>query len=236
VTVSRILATCGGWADASWGDVRFGPLLRHALDLTGVEGRPRVLFINTAGGDQRVDEGRELAAAMAAGVDATHLRLFGRTALDLAEVVDAADLVWVGGGSVANLLPVWRTHGLDAVLRRAWEGGTLLAGTSAGALCWHEGGPTSGFGEIRTITDGLGFIPGPLGVHYDSQPERRPVLHAAISSGVLAGGFGLDEGTGVLYEGTRAVDFVTELPGGAVHRVDVAGGGVVEEALPTRLL
>lgn len=236
MTVPRILATCGGWADASWGDVRFGPLLRFALDLTGVEGRPRVVFVNTAGGDQRVDEGRELAAAMAAGVDAVHLRLFGRTALDLDEVVGTADLVWAGGGSVANLLPVWRTHGLDVALRRAWERGTLLAGTSAGALCWHEGGPTSGFGEIRTVTNGLGFIPGSIGVHYDSQPERRPALHAAVASGALPGGFGLDEGTGVLYEGTRAVDVVTELPGGAVHRVDRSGDGVVEEALPTRVL
>jgi hypothetical protein len=73
-------------------------------------------------------------------------------------------------------------------------------------------------------------------VHYDSQPERRPALHAAVASGALPGGFGLDEGTGVLYEGTRAVDVVTELPGGAVHRVDRFGDGVVEEALPTRVL
>lgn len=236
MTTPRLLATCGGWADASWGDLAFGPLLRHALDLTGVEGRPRIVFLGTAGGDQRIDEGRELAAAMAAGVDAVHLRLFGRTALDLAEVVHSADLVWTGGGSVVNLLAVWRAHGLDAVLRAAWESGILLAGTSAGALCWHEGGPTSGFGEVRTIRDGLGFIPGSLGVHYDSQTERRTALHAAVGSGALPGGFGLDEGTGVLYEGSRAVDFVTELPGGAVHRVDRAGDGVVEEAVPTRAL
>ncbi len=236
MTVPRILATCGGWADASWGDVSFGPLLRFALDLTGVEGRPRIVFVNTAGGDQRGDEGRELAAAMAAGVDAVHLRLFGRTALDLDEVLGAADLVWAGGGSVANLLSVWRTHGLDIALRRAWERGTLLAGTSAGALCWHEGGPTSGFGEVRTITNGLGFVPGSLGVHFDSQAPRRPALRAAVASGALPGGFGLDEGTGVLYEGSRAVDVVTERPGGVVHRIDRDGDGVVEEALPTRAL
>ncbi|SDO41322.1 Peptidase E [Microbacterium sp. ru370.1] len=236
MSVPRILATCGGWADAPGADVAFGPLLRFALELTGAEGRPRIVFVGTAGGDQRIDEGRELAAAMAAGVDAVHLRLFGRTAVDLDEVLGDADLVWVGGGSVVNLLPVWRAHGLDAALRRAGEGGTLLAGTSAGALCWHEGGPTSGFGEIRTITDGLGFIPGSLGVHYDSQPGRRPALHRAIATGTLPGGFGLDEGAAVLYEGTRAVDVVSELPTGRVHRVDRHGDGVVEEALPTRLL
>lgn len=227
----RILATCGGWADSSWGDVEFGPLMRFALDLTGVQGRPRVVFVNTAGGDQRTDEGRELAAAMAAGVDAVHLRLFGRTAIDLAEIVESADLVWAGGGSVVNLLAVWRAHGLDEVMRQAWQAGTLLAGTSAGALCWHEGGPTSGFGEVRTVEDGLSFIPGSLGVHYDSQPERRPALQRAVDAGRLPGGFGLDEGTAVLYEGDRAVDFVTERPGGRVHRVDA---GVAEQPLPTR--
>ena len=57
-----------------------------------------------------------------------------------------------------------------------------------------------------------------------------------VASGALPGGFGLDEGTGVLYEGTRAVDFVTELPGGQVHRVDGFGDRAVEEAVATRLL
>ncbi len=96
----------------------------------------------------------------------------------------------------------------------------LLAGTSAGALCWHEGGPTSGFGEVRTVHDGLGFIPGSLGVHYDSQAERRPALRRAVDAGTLPGGFGLNEGTAVLYEGDRAVDFVTERAGSVVYRVD----------------
>lgn len=233
MSTPRILATCGGWAEASWGDVAFGPLLHHALDLTGVEGRPRVVFVNTAGGDQRIDEGRELAAAMAAGVDAVHLRLYGRTVIDFREVLQSADLVWTGGGSVVNLLALWRAHGLDTALRDAWRSGVLLAGTSAGALCWHEGGPTSGFGEVRTVHDGLGFIPGSLGVHYDSQAERRPALRRAVDAGTLPGGFGLNEGTAVLYEGDRAVDFVTERAGSVVYRVDAH---LPDEPMPTRAL
>lgn len=233
----RILATCGGWTPARWGDVEFSPLQRYALDLTGVTGRRiRMAFVNTASGDQRLDEGRELAAANAVGVDAVHLRLFGRNQPDLHETVMGSDLVWVGGGSAANLLAVWRVHGLDAVMREAWEAGVLLAGTSAGALCWHVGGPTTTFGETTVVDDGLGLVPYSLGVHYDSQPERRPALQGAIAEGRLPDGFGLDEGTGVLYEDAVPVEFVTEITGNAVHRVVRARGGVAEERLESRRL
>ena len=233
----RILATCGGWTPARWGDVELSPLQRYALDLTGVTGRRvRVAFVNTASGDQRIDEGRELAAAAAAGVDAVHVRLFGRNQPDLRETVLASDLVWVGGGSVANLLAVWRVHGLDRVLREAWEAGILLAGTSAGALCWHVGGPTSTFGDVEVIDDALAFVPYSVGVHYDSQPERRPALQAAIAAGRLPTGFGLDEGTGIVYSGGDPVEFVTEIAGNAVHRVERTTAGVTEHRLETRTL
>lgn len=233
----RILATCGGWTPAQWGDVEFSPLQRYALELTGVTGRRiRVAFINTASGDQRVDEGRELAAAAQTGVDAVHVRLFGRNQPDLRETILGSDLVWVGGGSVANLLAVWRVHGLDRVLREAWDAGILLAGTSAGALCWHVGGPTSTFGEVSVIDDGLGLVPYSLGVHYDSQPERRPALQHAIATGALPHGFGLDEGTAVLYVDGEPVEHLTEVAGNAVHRVIRSSAGVDEERLVTRVL
>jgi peptidase E len=233
----RILATCGGWSPARWGDVEFSPLQRYALELTGVTGRRiRVAFVNTASGDQRVDEGRELAAAAQRSVDAVHVRLFGRNQPDLREAVLTSDLVWVGGGSVANLLAVWRVHGLDRVMREAWEAGVLLAGTSAGALCWHVGGPTSTFGEVSVIDDALALVPHSLGVHYDSQPERRPSLHRAVADRRLPAGFGLDEGTGILYSGTEAIEFVTELPGTAVHHVERGAAGIVEHRLETRSL
>ena len=233
----RILATCGGWMPAKWGDVEFSPLQRYALELAGVTGRrPRVTFINTASGDQRADESRELAAAAAAGVDAVHVRLFGRNQPDLREVVFGSDVVWVGGGSVANLLAVWRVHGLDLVLRDAWDSGVLLAGTSAGALCWHVGGPTSTFGDLAVVDDALGFVPYSMGVHDDSQPGRRPAFERAIATGVLPDGFALEEGTAVLYEDENPVDFVSETEDATVHRVERSGTGTVSQRVKTRLL
>ncbi|MEW1834898.1 peptidase E [Microbacterium sp. NPDC079995] len=236
-TLGTIVATCGGWSPAAWGDVELSPVQRYAIDLAGVAGRrPRVAFVNTASGDQRGDEGRELAAAAAAGVDAVHVRLFGRNQPDLDEVIGGCDVVWVGGGSVTNLLAVWHAHGLDRVLRGAWQRGVVLAGTSAGAICWHVGGPTTSTGGLTVETSGLGLIPGSVGVHYDSQPGRRPALHAAVAGGVLPDGFGLDEGAAVVYRGTEPVEYLSENPAGAVYRVRRSRERATEERLPTRLL
>lgn len=237
MTTRTILAACTGWTTDAGGRRHLSPVQRHAFALTGVSGRAlRVVYLNTAGGDQREDEEPEAAAAREAGGTATHVRLFGRTVADLADTILGSDLVWVGGGSVVNLLAVWRAHGLDDLLRQAWEAGVVLAGTSAGALCWHSGGPTSAFGDPEIQRDGLGLLPGSLGVHYDSQPERRPLLHDAVARGVVGDGFGLDEGTAVHYVGTDAVEFLTESDGATVHRVTRTATGIRETAMASRLL
>ena len=217
-----ILATCGGLNPGTWTDAVYGPLLDHAIELAGVTGRaPRVAHVNTAGGDQRFVEGQELEAARLRGVEASHLRFFPRRNVDdLDEYVQAQDVIWVSGGSVVNLLAVWRAHGLDQVLRRAWRAGVVLAGGSAGAICWHSGGVTTSFGPTATATaDGLGLLPNSLAVHYDSDASRRPAYDRAISSGLLAPGFALDEGTGIVYSGTEPTDYVTESPGRRIYAV-----------------
>ncbi len=220
-----ILATCGGLVAGDWTDSLYGPLLHHAIELAQVAGRaPRVTHINTAGGDQRHVEGAELEAARAAGVDASHVRFFPHPNTDLRAHVLSQDVVWVSGGSLLNLLAVWRAHGLDQILTEAWQRGVVLAGGSAGGLCWHEGGTTASRGpEISALADGLGLVPGSLAVHYDSDPRRRPAHQAAVASGELPEGYALEEGTGLVYRGTTLVDVVSEREGAAVWRVSRSG-------------
>lgn len=218
-----IVATCGGLNQGTWTDAVYGPLVRHAVSLARVTGRrPRVTHVNTAGGDQRQIEGTELEAARLAGVDATHLRLFPHPNVeDVRAHLLAQDVVWVSGGSLVNLLAVWRAHRLDAVFREAWEAGVVLAGGSAGALCWHSGGTTASFGpQIDPVADGLRLLPESLGVHYDSDPNRRIAHRAAVADGTLPDGYALDEGVGLVYEGTEVVDIVAERPGQFAWRVE----------------
>jgi peptidase E len=98
--------------------------------------------------------------------------------LPLREIVPSQDIVYVGGGSMRNLLAIWRVHGLDLLLREAWERGIVLAGLSAGAMCWFQGAVTTSFGA-PVATTGLGWLPGSFSVHADGEPDRRPILPAS---------------------------------------------------------
>jgi peptidase E len=232
-----ILATCGGLVAGEWTDAAYGPLLFEAIRLARVPAgrRPRVLHVNTAGGDQRFVEGQEIEAARAAGVDASHLRFFPRrNAPSLPDAVFGADVVWVSGGSLVALLAVWRAHGLDRVLGEAWRAGVVLAGGSAGGICWHSGGVTQSFGpEPVAVADGLGFLPGSLGVHTDSDPRRLPAYRGAIETGVLADGIALDEGVGLIYRDRELVEAVAERPDGRAIRVSA---NAPDQAIPVRNL
>jgi peptidase E len=236
---ATILATCGGWRPSERASIELSPLQEFAVELAGVTGRAtRIGFIGTAGGDQRHGESDQLIAARLSGHDARHIRLFDRRDEDLRAALADLDVVWVDGGSVVNLLAIWRAHALDAALREAGDAGVVLAGSSAGALCWHRGGPTSSFGPSLTVeTDALGFVDASLAVHYDSQPRRRPLMHEAVATGLLPDGYGVDEGAAVLYRGGQFIEAVSETPGAQVFAIRRAGAdAALEEPLPTRLL
>ena len=238
-----ILATSGGVAANAEGRRRFdlGALVHHAIELSGVQGRaPRVLFLGTASGDPRHLAAEIDEASRAVGVASEHLHLFPMpNHPDPEALVLDHDVVWVWGGSVANLLAVWRVHGLDDVLRRAWAAGVVLAGVSAGSICWHAGGTTDSFGpELRAVTDGLGLLPWGNGVHYDSEARRRPLVHRLVADGVLPRTYCTDDGVGLVYRGTELVEAVTERPGAGAYVVerDATTGEAVETRLPTRRL
>ena len=205
----------------------FAPLIRHAVELSGVQGRPpRICHIGTAGGDQQWFNALFTEAGEAAGMIATNLNLFPMpTVADPAALLLDQDVVWVGGGSVANLLAVWRLHGLDKVLREVWQAGVVLAGVSAGSVCWHVGGTTDSFGpDLRPVFNGLAFVPFSAAVHYDSEAQRRPLFQRLIGSGELPDGYATDDGVGILYRGTEFVEAVSEVRGKGAYYVAREGG------------
>lgn len=235
---TRILATSGGFLPTDrWGVMRPGGLVQEALRLTGVQ-RPRVCLVMTAAGDDASYLARSYAALASASCDVEHLALFPQPNAPVEEALGRADLVWVGGGSVANLLALWRLHGVDDAMRAAGERGAVLAGVSAGSICWHVGGPTDSFGPtLQPVTDGLGLLPYGNGVHYDSEEQRRPLLHALVRDGVLPTSFATDDGIGVLYEDGEPVAVLADRDvdagtGPAAYRVELVGGEVVETRLP----
>ncbi|WP_329456719.1 peptidase E [Streptomyces sp. NBC_01497] len=234
-----ILATSGGIRPGRRTMISFDALVHHAVELSGVHGRrPRIMYIGTAIGDAEHFAARAAEAAREADFDLTPLHLFPMPNLDDVEgTVLEQDVVWVMGGSVANLLAVWRAHGLDAILRRAWQAGVVLTGVSAGSICWYEGGTTDSFGpELRPVTNGLGFLPYGNGVHYDSDPGRRRLVHELVADGTLPTTHCTDDGVGLVYHGTTLTEAVAETPNALAYHVVLDGEEAVETALPPRLL
>jgi peptidase E len=234
-----ILATSGGLRRGSRTTFEFASLIYHAVELSGVAGRaPRMCHIGTAGGDQQWFNALFSEAGQAAGITVTHLNLFPMpSAADPVALLLDQDVVWVGGGSVANLLAVWRLHGLGEVLREVWQAGVVLAGVSAGSVCWHVGGTTDSFGpDLRPVTDGLGFVPYSAGVHYDSEPQRRPLFQQLIGSGVLPAGYATDDGVGIVYREAGFVEAVSEVRGKGAYRVVQEGNRAAEERIEPRVL
>lgn len=233
----RILATSGGFVrqPGLWDVLRPGRIMLEALRLSGVE-RPRVLLVMTATGDNDHYLSMMYSALSNAHCDVDHLALFTQPNRRPAQAVGAADVVWVGGGSVANLLALWRLHGVDEAMSDAWERGAVLGGVSAGSICWHVGGTTDSFGaELQPVVNGLALLPYGNGVHYDSEEQRRPLLHSLVRDGVLPMSFATDDGVGILYEGTEPVEVISDRDdesSSAAYLVELSGGEVVESALP----
>lgn len=216
--------------------------LRPYLDfLAGLSGRPRprIAVLATAAGDDPAAVERMRTRLAEAGHAVTHLSLFPMpNVADPADYLLSQDVIFVGGGSVANLAAVWRVHGLDDVMRRAWAAGVVLTGVSAGAICWFESGTTDSFGpELRPFTAGLGLLPGSYCPHYDSEPRRRPLFGSLIGSGALPAGIACDDGAGAHYVDGELADVVSGRPGAAGYRVEPDGAGGARHApLPRRLL
>ncbi|MCX6431598.1 MAG: peptidase E [Actinobacteria bacterium] len=234
----HILASSGGFVSTGlWGVMKPGGIMLRALELSGAT-RPRVLLVLTASGDDHHYLSTMYSALADTGCDVDHLALFTQPNRPPKDALAKADVVWVGGGSVANLLALWRLHGVDEAMSDAWERGAVLGGVSAGSICWHVGGPTDSFGvDLQVVDNGLALLPYGNGVHYDSEEQRRPLLHRLVADGSLPLSYATDDRVGILYEGTEPIEIVCDLDtpdletGPAAYRVETIGGTVIESRL-----
>ncbi|MFY1634177.1 Type 1 glutamine amidotransferase-like domain-containing protein [Solwaraspora sp. WMMB335] len=214
-------------------------LLDHAISLTGVP-IANVCLIPTATGDSRqlIDS---FHAAFRGATDAvsTHLQLFTQPNVDdVRTFLRSQHLIWVSGGSLVNLLAVWRAHRLDEILRECWEAGVVLGGGSAGSLCWHVGGVTDSFSDwLDPVTDALALLPFSNGVHHDlaEQPRRDRYLEC-VAGGALPAGYATDDGVGLHYLDTELAEAVSCLPDAAAYLIEPGGraGTAVERPIPAR--
>jgi dipeptidase E len=198
-----------------------------------------VCFVGTASGDSDRYVAGFYRAFAPLDCRPADLQLFARTVVDLEAFVLAQDVIYVGGGNTASLLAVWRVHGLDRILRRAWAEGVVLCGLSAGMNCWFTECVTDSFGPERMVAlhDGLGLLDGSACPHYDGEDQRRPAFTRLVAAGELADGWAADDGAALVFAGRELEEVVSSRPHASAFRVErTAGGGVSERRLPVRQL
>lgn len=209
------------------------------LSLTGTD-RPKVCFIPTASGDADHYVVRFYREFAARGADVSHISLFrrdrgaGAVEGDIAQHLLEQDLIYVGGGSVVSLLGAWVAHGMDRMIEDAWRAGVVLAGLSAGSLCWFDEAVTAFHGPPQRLR-GLGLLPVSNCVHYDGEPERRVEYHGYMEQGMCAG-YGVDDGAALHFVGTELAGVVASKPKAKAYHVTYDAGKVVETPLAPRFL
>ena len=212
--------------------------VKYAMELTG-RPRPNMCVLNTAVGDDPSAYLRFYDRLSQTPARVRHLALFPMpNVADPEDLLLSQDAIFVGGGSVANMLAVWRVHGLDEILRKAWQAGIVLAGSSAGGICWFEGGTTDSFGtKLRPFTDGLALLPGSFCPHYNSEAERRPLYQRLVADGSLPSGIACDDGAAAHFTDETPAEMVSDRPeagayqvtrGGASPDAGTGGGTVVD--------
>jgi dipeptidase E len=213
VTAQRHIVGLGGGGET---DEQTALLWDYVVGVTGKE-RPRILFVPTASADD-AEYTVYFYERFAQRAEASHLNVFPWPPQNLRELVLSQDAINVSGGNTANMLAIWKVHGIDELLREAWEKGVVLFGASAGMICWFEAGVTDSFGPQLDGMDCLGFLPGSACPHYDGEERRRPRYRELVDSGFLEG-IAAEDGVALHYVDTELAEIVTCRPGKTAFRV-----------------
>jgi dipeptidase E len=206
---------------------------RFLAGLTGKE-RPRLLYIGTASAEHP-DYTLRFYDRFLPAAEVSRLEFFPWPPDDLRSTVLGQDLIFVDGGNTANMLAIWRLHGVDELLREALEAGIVLTGSSAGGICWFEHGVTDSFGPQLGPMDCLGFLGGSFCPHWDDEENRRPVYHRLLKDG-WPSGYAADAGVGLHFVNGDLREAVSCEEGSAAYRLELRGDEVVEETISARAL
>jgi dipeptidase E len=196
---------------------------------------PKICFIPTASGDAENYITRFYDFFKKHECQPSHLSLFRPPTRDLESFILEKDIIYVGGGNTKNLMVLWKEWGLDTILKKAWEQGVLLAGISAGSICWFEEGVTDSYGDQLETLQCLGFLKGSNCPHYDGEKDRRPSYQAFVDSEKISPGLAADDGVAIHFIDQEIRNIVSSRPDAKAYRVHY-DNGVKEVELETTFL
>ena len=228
--MKQIVAFGGGGFSMESGN----PLLDdYVMGLTGSP-EPKVCFLPTASGDADHYLVR-FYSAFRDRAKPSHISFFRRErgVSDVRSHLLAQDMIYVGGGSLLSLLGVWRAHGIDEILREAWESGVVMCGLSAGSLCWFKEAVSGYHGEVNRVP-ALGFLSHSNAVHY-GEGDRRAAFHKNLLDG-MCHGYAAEDGAALRFVGDELVEVVSSRLEARAYRLERRASLVRETRLATRYL
>ncbi len=217
----QIIALGGGGFGSSLENLK---LDEYLLSLCAAS-RPKVCFIPTASGDSLDYIAKFESAYQSLNAQTGVFQLFRSQTWTGTpeEMLLDQDLIFVGGGSTMNMMLLWQAWGIDAILRKAYDQGTILAGISAGANIWFEQCTTDSLGPGIQVMSCLGWLPGSFTPHYDSEPERKPLLRQMLREQTIAPGYAATDGAAVHFIDEEFHKVVTDRERAGAFDVDREG-------------
>tara|TARA_B100000035_G_scaffold293296_1_gene282631 strand:+ start:673 stop:1365 length:693 start_codon:yes stop_codon:yes gene_type:complete len=207
-----------------------GTIEKYILQQSNKE-RPNICFIPTAAGDSDSYKASYYETLNKFSCNPTHLDFFKRTP-NLEELINKQDIIFVGGGNTKSMLSVWREWGLDAILKKAYIGGTIMSGVSAGAICWFEKGITDSWLDKLNVMECLGFTKGNCCPHYDEEAERKPSLSKFINDNLLNECYAIDGGCALHLKNDQVFKAISFKDDKNSFLVNNEKGRVTETTLP----
>lgn len=205
-------------------------LERYILEQTG-KSRPKVCFLPQATAEDYQGIVRFFEIFTRLGAAPSWLSLFRRVPRDWADKLRENDVVFVGGGNTKSMLALWREWGVDSVLKEMLADGKVLAGTSAGAICWYEECVTDSIWPLGAIK-GLGFLRGSACPHYDGEVERRPTMLRMVRDGEISPGIALQNAAAAHYVDGEFYSIITADKDARGYQISLEAGEIIEEELP----
>ena len=212
--------------------------MKEIIELTGKE-RPKICFLPTASGDSERSIKRWFKLVDDLSVEPSIQRVWISSysqKVSFEEILLSMDAIVVGGGNTLNMMAIWQAQGIDDVLKKALEKGIVLAGGSAGSLCWFDNGTTDSRPIELSVVEGLGFLPFSHSPHYDGEEYRRPLYHKNIKNGIFKPGYAMDNNSGIIFKNGKPFKVVSTDEKYNSYFVSLKDGKVVEEKLESIIL
>ena len=219
-----------------WGSDINLKFTRYVASLTEKE-NPHILYLPTASGDHQDNIQVWKSFCNIVGIEPHIMRVWVDSSAEqtFEEQIAKADAIIIGGGNTLNMLGIWQAQGIDRMLIEAMQRGTIIAGGSAGSICWFDAGVSDSRPSGLSIVEGLGILPYSNCPHYGDE-AKRTLYHHMLEQGTIEGGYAMDDKAGILFRDGEVVEAVTYSPEHGAYYVDTKQGKAAAKPIETRLL